>query len=606
VNNWVNSKIFGFDAPAAYGDDKTEWIAGKTVLKKTRSRIYVLMVGFCMAYLAVVGRMTDLTLSSHAQVAEETKTKQIPSQEIISNVKRADVLDREGKILATSLKTSSLYADPKYIFDPKDAARKLISVFPEMTYDEVLKKIDSDKRRFVWLKRNLTPKQIYAANRLGIPGIEFLNETRRVYPYGALTSHVMGYADVDGKGLSGMERAMDKALRDSKEPLQTTIDIRLQHVLQREVKKSIEDFTAIGGAGLIMDAKTGEVYAMVSLPDFNPHDPGHISDAQRFNRITLGAYEMGSTFKTFTMAAGLEYLNIPLLTRFDTMTPLRRGGFTIRDYHPENHPLTIPEIFLHSSNIGTALLAEKIGTEGMKKMYSDLGFFEKPVIEIKETASPIMPRPWRDISTVTASYGHGIAVTPLHLASGVAAIVNGGYKVHPTLIKRSAESYAGEERQRIISEKTSTTMRELLRVVVTDGTARKANAPGYRVGGKTGTAEKTLGKGYSQNAQIASFVGTFPVDDPKFIVLIMVDEPKGNKQSYGFATAGWVAAPYVGNVIKEIAPIEGIQPKYDDQLVRIRTDMGLVPPSLAMPIEPKEIPPQPTAQHSPGGRLASY
>ncbi len=604
MNNWVNCKIFGFDAPSQYGNDKTEWVAGKAVLKKTRSRIYVLMVGFGLAYLAVIGRMTDLTLSSHIQ--SESETKHIAAQEEISNVKRGDVLDREGKILATSLKTSSLYADPKTIYDPKDAARKLISVFPEMSYDDVLKKLDSDKRRFVWLKRNLTPKQIYAANRLGIPGIEFLNETRRVYPYGALTSHVMGYADVDGKGLSGMERAMDKALRDSKEPLQTTIDIRLQHVLQREVKQSVEDFTAIGGAGLIMDAKNGEIYAMVSLPDFNPHDPGRISDAQRFNRITLGAYEMGSTFKTFTMAAGLEYLNIPLLTRFDTMRPLRRAGFTIRDYHPENHPLTIPEIFLHSSNIGTALLAEKIGTESMKKMYSDLGFFEKPVIEIKETASPILPREWRDISTITASYGHGIAVTPLHLASGVAAIVNGGYKVHPTLIKHSEETYASQERQHVISEKTSATMRELLRVVVTDGTARKANAAGYRVGGKTGTAEKTLGKGYSQNAQIASFVGTFPVDDPKFIVLIMVDEPKGNKKSYGFATAGWVAAPYVGNVIKEIAPIAGIDPKYDDQLASIRTNMGLTQPALAAPVAPVVIPQQQIPQHLQGGRLASY
>lgn len=604
MNNWVNSKIFGFESSHHYHDDKTEWVAGKSVLKKTRSRIMVLMVGFCMAYVAIVGRMTDLTLASHIAM-EEDDPKAVVAQEVISNVKRSDVLDRNGKILATSLKTSSLYADPKNIIDPAEAARKLITVFPDLNYDDTQKKLAS-KRRFVWLKRNLTPKQMYAANRLGIPGVEFLSETRRVYPYGALTSHVVGYVDVDSKGLSGIERGLDKALADSNEPLQTSIDIRLQHVLHREVKKSIEDFTAIGGAGLIMDAKNGEVYAMVSLPDFNPHDPGRISDAQRFNRTTLGAYEMGSTFKTFTMAAALEYNHIPLLTRYDTTRSLYRGGFTIRDYHPEPHPLTIPEIFLHSSNIGTALIAEQVGTTNMKKIYTDLGFFEKPVIEIKETTNPILPRPWRDISTVTASYGHGIAVTPLHLASGVATIVNGGYKVKPTLIKRAAESYANEERKQILSHETSATMRDLLRIVVTNGTAKFANAKGYRVGGKTGTAEKTLGKGYSNNAQIASFVGAFPMEDPRFIILIMVDEPKGNKKSYGFATAGWVAAPYAGNVVKDIAPIEGISPKYDNRLLEIRASMGLIPGMAPSPYKPVSAQPS-TAQPSiQGGRLASY
>lgn len=602
MNNWLNTKIFGFETPDCYGDDKTEWTAGKAVLKKTRSRILVLMIGFCLAYLAIIGRMTDLTLAHHV-VRTDEDAKTAISQEIISNVKRSDILDREGNLLATSLKTSSLYADPKMILDAKEAARKLITVFPDLSYDDVYGKLAS-KRRFVWLKRNLTPKQMYAANRLGIPGVEFLNETRRVYPYGSMTAHVMGYVDVDSKGLSGMERAMDKALIDNNEPLQTTIDIRLQHILQREVKKSVDDFTAIGGAGLIMNVNTGEVEAMVSLPDFNPHDPGHITDAQRFNRITLGAYEMGSTFKTFTMAAALEFAHIPLLTRYDTTHSLYRGGFTIRDYHPEPHPLTIPEIFLHSSNIGTALVAEQVGTTTMKKFYSDLGFFEKPVIEIKETASPILPRPWRDISTVTASYGHGIAVTPLHLASGVSTIVNGGYQIHPTLIKRSAETYANESRKQLISAQTSSTMRDMLRVVVTDGTAKFANAKGYRVGGKTGTAEKTLGKGYSQNAQIASFVGVFPVDNPTYVVLIMVDEPKGNKRSYGFATAGWVAAPYVGNVIKEIAPIVGISPQYDDRIATIRASMGLTGNSPAAPAQPAMRPSIQTPLQ--GGRLASY
>jgi len=592
MKHWINSRIFGFDAHNANAYDKTEWVAGKSVLKKTRSRVVVLMCAFLLAYVAIIGRMTHLALSSTIHEREDDMPQQNADLGV-SNTKRADIVDREGKLLATSLKTSSLYADPKNIMDAADAARKLVSLFPDFNYDDIYKKLSS-KRRFIWLKRNLTPKQLYAANALGIPGVDFIDETRRVYPYGSLTSHVVGYADVDGNGLAGLERAMDEPLRNSDTPLQTTIDVRLQHILQREIQKSIVDFDAIGGAGMIMDAKSGEIYAMVSQPDFNPHNPGDITDAQRFNRITLGAYEMGSTFKTFTMAASQEYMNMPLMTRFDASHPIYRYGFFIHDHDDkEARWLTIPEIFMYSSNIGTAQIAEKVGTDNMRKMYQELGFFQKPVIEIKEVASPILPRPWGSLSTLTASYGHGIAVTPLQLASGVAAIMNGGTKVHPTLIKRSEESYKDQPAERIVSPKTSATMRELYRIVVSNGTGRKADIPGYEVGGKTGTAEKTLGHGYSKNAQIASFVSAFPIDDPKYIVLLMVDEPKGNKKSYGFATAGWVAAPYVGNVIKEMAPIVGVMPKRDDKLQTIKANMGLIPPEQA-------------SNHSQGGRLASY
>lgn len=598
MNSWVNSRIFGFENPACHAQDKTEWVASKAVLKKTKSRILVVTCFFFLAYASIIGRMTHLTLAAHGEGA--TRESTITSADLgVSNTRRADVLDRNGKLLATSLKTRSLYADPKYIMDAAEATRKLMTVFPEFKYDDVYAKLSS-KRRFVWLKRNLTPKQIYAANALGLPGIDFLEETRRIYPYGALTAHVVGYADVDGKGLSGVERGMNDALRHSDAPLQTTIDVRLQHILQRELKKSIEDFTALGGAGMIMDAKNGEIYAMVSAPDFNPHDPGHISDVQRFNRITLGAYEMGSTFKTFTMAATLDTMHTPLSKKYDATHPLYRGGFFIHDSHPKARWMTIPEIFMYSSNIGTALIAEEMGTARMKKLYQDLGFFDKPSIEIKEVARPILPNPWRDMSTLTASYGHGIAVTPLHLAGAVAAIVNGGTRVHPTLLKRSQDSYQGQESERIISQETSETMRKLLRIVVSDGTGSKANVPGYRVGGKTGTAEKTLGKGYNNNAQIASFVAAFPMDDPQYIVLIMVDEPKGNKKSYGFATAGWVAAPYAGNIIRDAAPLLGVAPKYDTQLPVIKASLGLTPPQVSM---------QPHIQsntHSQGGRLASY
>lgn len=592
MNDWMNTRIFGFQTCGHPRGGQTEWIASKAVLKKTRSRILIVLALFFVFYGVIIARMTHLTLANEIaslEAGDEPVTNE--NAQSVINIRRGDILDRNGNLLATSLSTSSLYADPKMIWDADEAARKLISVFPDLTYDDMLKKLQS-KRRFIWLKRNLTPKQVYAANRLGIPGVNFLEESRRVYPYGSLTAHVMGYADVDGKGLAGVERAMDNALLQSKADLVTTIDIRMQHILHRELVQSISDFKAIGGAGMIMDVHTGEILAMTSMPDFDPHYPGRITDAERFNRNTLGAYEMGSTFKTFTMAAMMEYARMPLTTRLDTVKPLRRSGFTIRDYHPEKYPMNVSEIFLHSSNVGTALIAERVGTHNMKKFYNDLGFFDKPIIEIKETAAPIIPSTWREINTITASYGHGIAVTPVHLASAFASMTNGGYKIAPTLIKRSPETYNNARHERVVSQETSDAMRRLLRIVVSDGTGRKADVKGYRIGGKTGTAEKTLGRGYSKNAQIASFVSVFPVDNPRFVVMMMVDEPKGNKKSYGFATAGWVAVPYVGNVIKNIAPLAGIKPERDDQLAVIRASVGLTP--------------DPQHQAKQGGRLASF
>lgn len=600
MRHWVDCKIFGLadvqsQCDAQRDPQATEWIAGKYVLRKTRSRIIVVISFFVIAYLGVIGRMVHLTLTSSSP--HELEVAGIDKPPAVKDSQRADILDRQGMLLATSLKTLSLYADPKKIIDPVEAARKINATFPDLAYDDLLQKFQS-KRRFIWLKRNLTPKQIYATNTLGLPGIDFLEETRRMYPQGEMTSHVIGYTDIDHKGLAGIERGMDSLLRNNDTPLQTSIDIRLQHIVQREVKKSIDDFNAIGGAGMIMDVHTGEIYALASLPDFNPHNPGSITDAQRFNRITLGAYEMGSTFKTFTTAALLEFTKTPINTTFDARFPLQRAGFRISDFHPEARPLTVPEVYIHSSNIGTALEAEKIGTQRLKNFFGDLGLLEKPKLEIQEMAHPILPGTWRPINTITASYGHGIAVTPLQLATATASIINGGHKITPTLIKRDPNDYQNVETKQVISKETSDAMRALMRLVVTNGTATKANAAGYRVGGKTGTAEKTLGHGYSQHAQIASFVGVFPMDKPRFVVLVMVDEPKGNKASYGYATAGWVAAPYVGTIIKEMAPIVGVQPKQDANLMALKASAGL---STSEQIDSASLHATPQ-----GGRLASY
>ena len=563
---WCTSQKDGCQDP--YQQD---WTASKRVLNKTRSRMVVVIGVFVLAYGLVAARMTQLTMHTLIVAEEERDTPQ--SVQEIAHTQRADIMDREGHLIATSLKTASLYADPKIILDPVDAAQKLALTFPDLDMN-VLQQRLSSKKRFVWIKRNLTPKQIYAANRLGLPGVNFIDEQRRIYPDGSLMAHALGYTDVDHHGLAGLEKAYDNVLLDSKAPLQTTLDVRIQHILRKELQKIITDFTAIGGAGLVMDAKTGEIYAMVSLPDYDPHHPTSVPAENRFNRLTSGVYEMGSTFKTFTTAALFEQNHQNARAVYDTLHPLRRAGYTISDFHPEPHALNVCEIMIHSSNIGAALMAEQVGTPAMKNFYQQLGFFDKVPIDLAERGRPLYPQAWRDINTLTASYGHGIAVTPLHLAVGMAAMVNGGYLPKPTFIKKPADHYELEKPEPVISKATSDMMRKVLRMVVTEGTGSNANIAGYRVGGKTGTAEKTAVGGYNHKALLSSFIGVFPVDDPKFVVVAFIDEPKPNAHSYGYATGGWTAAPVVGQVIKQMAPLVGITPQQDMQLIAIKQGMG--------------------------------
>ncbi len=557
-----------------------DWTASKRVLTKTRSRVVVVMGVFGVAYLLVCGRMTQLTMENYLTQTEPTSQKEAAE---IAGLQRADILDREGHLLATSLKTASLYADPKIIFDPHEAAQKLAAAFPDLDAKSLEDKLDS-KRRFVWIKRNLTPKQIYAANALGLPGVSFIDEQRRLYPDGNLMAHAIGFTDLDHHGLAGLEKAYDIKLLSGNEPLQTTLDVRVQHILRKELQKIVADFTAVGGAGLVMNAKTGEILSMVSLPDYDPHRPAATPDADRFNRLTSGVYEMGSTFKTFTTAALMERNHQNPRVVFNTTHPLRRAGFTISDFHPEPHPLNVSEIMLYSSNVGAALMAEQIGTPTMKSFYKELGFFDEVPIELAERGRPLYPKDWRDINTLTASYGHGIAVTPLHLAAAMAAMVNGGHLVKPTFIKRADNDYALEKTEPVITPETSKIMRDILRIVVAEGTGKNANIPGYRVGGKTGTAEKNSSGNYNHKSLLSSFIGVFPVDDPQYVVVAFIDEPHPNAHSYGYATGGWTGAPVVGQVIKQMAPLVGIAPEQDTQLLGIKQEL---------------LPAQ-------GGRLASY
>lgn len=539
-----------------------------SALENARVRIVLIVGLFMLGFIVIAGRLVDATVIQGMLNKGETESALDHARDKDrqnSSSKRGEILDRNGVILATSLKTASLYADQKLMIDPQISAKALHKIFPEMVYGDLLKKLQGEKR-FVWIKRNLTPDEQAKILQIGEPGLAFDYDFRRIYPQGALTAHMVGYTDVDGRGLGGIERSFNKLLSDKKaEPIKLTLDVRLQHILRRETQKAIDDFSGIGGAGIVMNVKTGEVLAAVSLPDFDPHDPkGNVSDDRKFNRVTLGVYELGSTFKIFSTTAFLEKFKT-MNASFDARLPLHRYKRVIRDFHPEARSLTLPEVFMHSSNIGTALMGERVGTDSLKSLYKDLGLMTKGEFDIEEMGRPLMPNPWKEINTLTASYGHGIAVTPLQLTAAVSSIVNGGTLVKPQLVK--AEDDGKPQKQiRVISKDTSLKMRQLLRLVVTNGTARKADVLGYEVGGKTGTAEKNINGRYVGDKRISSFVGAFPMNDPEYAVFIMVDEPKPNKNSYGYATAGWVAAPAVGNVIAGMAPLLSMRPEAKDSV----------------------------------------
>lgn len=548
-------------------DEKTQ-----RTLEAGRSRLFVIGALFAAVFGVIALRLVDVTLFR----PEESRLAQARLVPRAAEVSRADIVDRNGTILATTLVTPSLYANPKQIADPAGAARRLAAAFPDLLEGELYAKLASDKS-FVWVKRHMTPREQQTVLELGIPGLDFQREERRVYPHGPLTAHVVGYTGIDNKGLAGIERSFDEVLSQSKEPLQLSIDLRVQHVLREELRRSIDEFSAIGGTAIVMDVRNGEIAGLVSLPDFDPNRPGTATPERIFNRATLGVYEMGSTFKLFNTAMALDSGASRLTSSYDATKPIRVGRFTIDDYHPKRRWLTVPEIFMHSSNIGSVKMALEAGTERQREFFRRIGFLGAPTIEIPEKAAPLVPSPWREVNTMTISFGYGMSVTPMHLVDGTAAMVNGGILRQPTLLKRPDDYLPSG--QQVISPRTSDAMRRLLRLVVEKGTGSYANAPGYLVGGKTGTAEKASGRGYARKSLISSFVGAFPMNEPRYVVLVMVDEPRGTKKTFGYATAGWVAAPAVGRIVTRIAPLLGISP-VDEAAPEIRRAVAIDMPGL--------------------------
>ena len=544
---------------------------GKRIIEQSRLRMLCVGFFFVLCFASISVRMVEVAVIKNPQALtvtifdpdNEGESEQVEVKTEESHLQRGNIVDRNGVLLATSLMTASVYANPKEIRNAADVARKISKIL-SIDAKTLLNRLKG-KKSFVWIKRNLTPKEQYKVNSLGIPGLYFQSEEKRVYPYGNVLSHMLGYVGVDNKGLAGIERQFDRRLRETtlnNEPLTLSVDARLQSMLRSEMANAVSEYNAIGATGIVMEIDSGEILSMVSLPDFDPNKPAKVSDDSKFNRATLGLYEMGSTFKSFTMAAGLEYGVVNMKSGYDATNSFKVATFTISDSHGKKRWLTVPEIYAYSSNIGTAKMALDIGAKQQKEFLKKMGMFKPIDIEIPEKANPQFPQEWKEINTVTISYGHGISVTPLHLVQGIATLVNGGMHERLTLLKDGNKGK--EAKERVISEQTSKNIRRLMRLVVDHGTGGKADVAGYRVGGKTGTAEKVqTGGRYNPDAKIASFVSVFPVDSPKYLVLVMIDEPKGDKSTYGFATGGWIAAPVVGRVIARMGPMMGIKPRYD-------------------------------------------
>lgn len=562
--------------------------AAEKLVQNAHARLWFHKLGFIAVFAIVLARLVIVTLGSDdrkmwaANLTFPTAdapaaTAQLNTQPTIALGARARIVDRNGKLLATSIRGTSLYANPQQLLNPVETAQELVRLIPSLDYATILKRLQSN-RQFVWIKRDLTPQQVFAVNKLGNPGLDFQKEAKRLYPGGTLFAHAVGYTNVDGKGQLGLERYAEPHLTQSSRPLVSTLDSRVQYFLHDEIKKTIDRFRAKGGAGVVMDVRNGEVLAMASLPDFDPNALTAKDLKHQFNRVSQGVYELGSMWKIISTAAALDKTSLRLEDGLDARKPLQRAGFRIRDFHAQKRMMNIAEVFVHSSNIGTALLAERVGTPKMTAFFERLGLMSQLRTDITETGRPLIPEPWRDINTLTASYGHGMAVSPLQLAGAISSIINGGYKVTPHFIKGQKPAFDGltaPDGEAVVSARTSRLIRQMMRITVTDGTARSADVAGYQVGGKTGTAEKIGAKGYDSDKLLSSFVAVFPTDAPKYLVMVTIDEPQGRKDTYGFATGGWVAAPAVGQIIRHVAPILDMTPRAEDNLRQVRQALRL-------------------------------
>ncbi|MER8414021.1 MULTISPECIES: penicillin-binding protein 2 [unclassified Mesorhizobium] len=538
--------------------------ARKTTGGKGRTRIVMTMAVFFGIFSTISGRLVYLGFQTPDMSGG-------PQSRVTAS--RPDIVDRNGEVLATDIKTASLFAEPRRIVDADEAIEKLSTVLPDIDYEQTYHKLKSGAG-FVWLQRQLTPKQQSDIMQLGIPGFGFRTEKRRFYPSGETSSYIVGLTNIDNQGISGMEKYVDEqglsdlqasglAIAKDLKPVKLSIDLRVQHVVRDEIAAGLERYRAMGAGAVVLNVKTGEVVAMASVPDFDPNNPYNAQDKDRLNRMSAGLYEMGSTFKSFTSAMALDSGKATMASRFDASHPIRVGHQAIHDFHGKNRVLSLPEVFLYSSNIGSAREAEMVGIEGHREFLHRLGLLDRMQTELPETARPTEPKVWKQVNSFTIAFGHGVSTTPLQAAVGCAALMNGGFLMNPTfLVRTQAEAMATAKK--VVSEKTVEGMRYLYSLNAEKGSARNARVPGYRVGGKTGTAEKVVNGRYSKDLNFNTFVAAFPMDDPQYLVFTIADAPHPEKPGMtdvAAANAGVMA----GNIIRRSAAMLGVKPDFSHE-----------------------------------------
>lgn len=544
--------------------------------QRAEGRLLVLGAFFVIAFCVIGLRMGLLATSEPMEPRVDVPGAQI-------HAARADIVDRHGRLLATNFETHALYAQPPQMIDPEHAAQELARIFPDLEADDLLEDF-TGSRKFLWIKRKISPEQMQAVHEIGDPGLLFASRDMRLYPNGPLAAHVLGGAGYGKEGVTaaevigvaGVEKYFDDHLRDPANgatPLQLSLDLTVQAAAERVLYGGMRLMNAKGATSILMDVYTGEVVSVVSLPSFDPNKrprpavAGDPSDSPLFNRSVQGVYELGSTFKIFTVAQAMDLGLVNADTVIDTKGPLRWGKFRISDFRNYGNEMSVTKVIVKSSNIGTARLAQQIGVERQRAFLKKLGMLDATGFEIVEAAGgkPLLPKNWSELSAMTISYGHGLSTSPMHLAAGYAAIANGGFKVEPTILKQDAPQLG----ERVFSDASARAARNMLRKVVTEGTASFGEVKGYAVGGKTGTADKPKPRGgYYDEKVIATFASIFPIHDPRYVLIVTLDEPVDTTGDEPRRTAGWTAVPVAAEMIRRIAPLLGVRPTVEP------TDMG--------------------------------
>jgi cell division protein FtsI (penicillin-binding protein 3) len=547
--------------------------SGNTTIQGTRkkrsgqakNRVGLLAFAFVCLYCVIGGRLIEYAVRD-----QDTVSSIPPADRLMAS--RPDILDRNGEVLATDIRTVSLFAEPNKIVDADEAVEKLTTVLPDLDMKGTYKKLSTRTSHFAWLRRQLTPKQQSQILALGIPGIGFRPEKRRFYPGGATAAHILGYVNVDNRGVAGMEKYIDdQGLADLAsvgmtsdqplEPVKLSIDIRVQNIVRDVVVNAVKNYEAKGAGAVVLDIHTGEVLGMASAPDFDPNNPLEGAKEGWLNRMSNGTFEMGSTFKTFSLAMALDTGKVNLNSSFDATQPIRIGGFTIHDFHGQRRWLTLPEVFQYSSNVGTARIIDIVGMEAQKDYLTKLGLLTKMKTELPEVKMPSQPKVWKKINSVTISFGHGVSTTPLQTAVAGAALVNGGKLIEPTFLPRTRDQ-ADDVAEVVVKKTTSDDVRYLFKLNGIKGSGRNADVPGFDVGGKTGTADKVVNGRYATNLNFNAFLAAFPIDNPRYVVLTFCDEPHNGEK--GQNIAAYTAAPMVKNIIARAAPILGVEPKFGE------------------------------------------